>query len=72
MNWYLCENCGHRYFGYAEQLVCDTCQAAQRDRDALAAELEWEADSGVFCRSCGLMVQEVRDGVCRGCAAKKA
>ncbi len=64
-----CEKCGHKFDSlFDDDLFCEPCMATIEDADM---EAEWEADSGVFCGSCGLMVQEVKDGKCRACVGKK-
>ena len=68
MTWHMCDECGRPFMAHMEHdILCDHCYAALEDAEM---EDDFEADSGVFCGACGLMVQEVRNGLCRECASK--
>jgi len=68
MKWRYCDRCGLQFPSFDEtEIICANCDQAELDK---AMEDDFEADSGVFCGACGMMVQEVRNGLCRACANK--
>ena len=69
MSWRYCDRCGTDFFTVLGEhiTICERCFGARLEEEM---EDEFEADSGVFCGACGMMVQEVRNGLCRECASK--